>query len=649
MNLISFQNPAALFFLPLAALPLVIHLFRHHRAKVIPFSSILLLKSTHTKTWKRSRLQEWLLLAVRTMILLLLVMLMAGPSVKADLPSWMAPPEMALALIIDNSASMSAIEGDSSNLSQARSAALNLCSTLSPGSRVAVVCGSQGNKILCSQADPAEAARKIVSIEQTDLGTDLAGAVLKADILLSNAGQSGASISVFSDFGKNCFGDNAEPLPALKSAAVLSLVPAGRAGPGKNLEWRRVRFYSLKKRLIIQGKTAPDLEQNLSLVKDGRIAYQARIKPDSDGNFSAGLGWDGRGQSFLECSPDDMPLDDRHYLPPNTNDSINALLITEASDILKQAFIALSAAGYKLKIQSRPASEDITTSDLIVVAGRSLTGLNSGLLEAANNGAGLLIIPPEKAVINDYNNLLSNLSPELQINGMSDDLLPKALDLGSEEYFQDINSRDLRHISIYKYWRVRTKHPALLTIDRKFPGLAMIDQGSGKAGIWLFGTEPGMTDIGFHPAFLALLNQTCRGLVRSVDSGFLTGHFLTDATIAGLTGPDGKRISGIPDQRGQAQWPLEKAGLYSASRTTGIRPLAVNIPPGESDLRPLDEAELAKIIKNNRWSRQISSPKTPTGKRELNNILLLLTGLFLMSELMLRSKLKIFLKKPLTT
>lgn len=648
MNFFSFQNPAALFFLPLAALPLVIHLFRHQRAKVVLFPSIILLRTAHTKTWKRSRLQEWLLLLIRTMILLLLVLLMAGPSVKAALPSWMAPQETTLALVIDNSASMSAIDGDSSLLSQARSSALKTVSTLSPDSRVAVISGSQGNKILCGLADPAEAARQIASIEQTALGTALAGAALKADAILENAGRTGASIMIFSDFRKNCFGGPAS-LPALKSKARLNLVQAGKEVAGQNLEWRSIQFYSLKKRLIIQGRTAPGLEQSLSLVKDGRVAYQTRIKPDSDGNFSAGLGWDGRGPGFLECSPDDMPLDDKYYLTSGTNDSINVLLMTEGSGILKQAFRALSAAGYQLKIESRPASEDIAASDLIVVAGRAITGIKSDLLEAVKNGAGLLLIPPEKAAINDYNSLLASLSPELQITGISEDPLPGTLDLGSGDYFQDISARDLRHISIYKYWRVRTSPPALLTIGRKFPGLAMFDQGSGKAGLWLFGTEPGMTDIGFHPAFLALLNQTCRGLVRSTDSGYLTGHFITGAGISELTDPDSHRVSGLPSDRGRIKWPLEKAGFYAVLKNKPGQILAVNIPPDESDLTMLEEDGLARILGKNQWSHQISPDKGPAGQRGLNTILLFLTGLFMMLELMLRSKLKIFLKKPLTT
>jgi hypothetical protein len=649
MNFFSFQNPAALFFLPLAALPLVIHLLRQNRARVITFPSVILLRSTRTKTWRRSRLQEWLLLLVRTMILLLLVMLMAGPSVKADLPSWLAPRETTLALVIDNSASMSAIEGDSSLLSQVRSSALKMVSTLSPDSRVSVICGSQGNKILCGLADPAEAARQAASIEQTDLGTDLAGAVLEADAVLENAGRTEASILIFSDLRKNCFGDNASPLPVLKSKAHLDLVVVGPVGPGKNLEWRSVKFYSLKKRLIIQGRAAPGLEQSLSLVKDGRVVYQTRIKPDPDGNFSAGLGWDGRGPGFLECSPDDMPLDDRHYLPSNTKDSTNILLITDGSDILKQAFMALAAAGYRLKIESRPAPEVIAASDLIVAAGRSLSGLNSGLLEALDGGAGLLIIPPEKAGINDYNSLLSGLSPELRITGISQDSLAKTLELGAKEYFQDISSRDLRHISVYKYWRMPASQPALLTIDRQFPGLMMIDQESGKAGLWLFGTEPGMTDVGFHPAFLALLNQTCRGLIRSADAGYLTGHFITAPGITKLTGPDGKKISGLPDGRGRIKWPLEQAGFYGALINRSGQTLAVNIPPSESDLTQLEEDGLVSILGKNKWSRQIYPEKWPAGQRGLTTILLLLTGLFLMLELALRSKLKIFLKKPLTT
>ncbi len=68
---------------------LLIHLFRHFRAQTIAFPSVMLLKETQTTAWRRTRLQEWLLLALRTLIILLLVAAIGRPAVRARLPGWL--------------------------------------------------------------------------------------------------------------------------------------------------------------------------------------------------------------------------------------------------------------------------------------------------------------------------------------------------------------------------------------------------------------------------------------------------------------------------------------------------------------------------------------------------------------------------------
>jgi len=650
MNLISFQNPAALLFLPLAALPAVIHLFRHNRAKVIPFPSVILLRSTLTRTWRRSRLQEWLLLITRTIILLLLVLLMAGPSANIVLPAWLAPHRMSLGLVIDDSASMSVIEGDSSLLSRARTEAIKLVSGLDPASRVVVIGGSQGNEIICGLSTPAEAVKSLLSVDQTALGTDLSGGVLKADVLLSNAGANSAEIFVFSDLCRNCFGGRKDPLPALRSKAAITMFKTERKDPGKNLEWRNVKYYPLKKRLIIQGKTAQQVQ--ISLIRDGQVVYQTNIVPDSTGDFSAGLGWDGAGRCFLECSDDDMPLDDRFYLPSGIGGSIRVLLIAEEEGVLFRAFSALASADYRFRFASHPDTRDIAASDLVVVAGRNLYDLTSALAEAVKNGTGLLIMPPEKANMADYNRLLAGLTPDLRIEGMAaKEPLPAAawsIEFGPESYFQDISSRDLRHISVYKYWQIKPAKPALLTVGLTAPGLLTVDRGKGKAAIWLFGVESGMTDIGFHPAFLAVLNQLCHGLTRSGNGGYTTGQLLSSPGLSGLKSPQGVKVTGLSGSNG-IEWPLKETGFYTADKNGLAVSLAVNIPPDESDLSFLSEDQLKNIMKNATWKRQNSLGLRLVGRSDLRNLLLLLTGLFLMLELVLRSKLKIFLKNPLTT
>jgi hypothetical protein len=648
MSWIIFQNPSALFFVPLAALPLVIHLFRHHKAKVLPFPSIILLKSTHTRTWQRSRLQEWLLLLTRMILLLLLVLLTARPSANFSLPGWLAARQASLVMIIDNSASMSTIKGDSSLMAMAKASSAKFVSGLDSESRVAVICGSKGNELLCGLSSPKGAADRIKSMEQTTLGTDLAGAVIKADEILSSAGGGASSVVIYSDFRKNSFNNTGISLPELRSTVQLNLVETALERPGKNLEWRSVRFYPLKKRLIIQGKTGQETE--VELLTEGKILLRSKIRPDTAGNFSTSLYWEGFQKCFLECSKDDMPLDDRYYLPSGKNENVSVLLSAEESGILTKAFAALSAAGYKLTLKDNPNATDIFGSDLIVVAGKRISGIGRTILAAVNKGAGLLVIPPENALAEDYNKLLSGLSPDLVISGISSKQAGKkaqGLEFGTERLFSDISSRDLRHINVYKYWQTNSKKPALLTIGNKDKGLLMVDYGEGKAAIWLFGTESGMTDAGFHPVFLTAINQVCQNILRTDAEAYQTGQYLTG--YSKLTGPSGKKALGIAGEQGGIKWLLSDAGHYVGSKGISDLQIAANIPAEESNLLPLEEKEIKQIMGKNKWNFGKTAIKQPIGITNMNNIFFILIGLFLMLELALRSKLKIFLKNPLTT
>lgn len=646
MSLISFQNPSALFLLPLAALPLIIHLFRRDKAKVIPFPSVILLASTRTHTWKRSRLQELLLLAARTIIILLLVLLLAGPLVNNILPSWMAARRAAAVIIIDDSASMSTTNNGKSFLTEAREKATELISGLDPDSKVAVISGSIGNKIICGSEEPLRALDKIKSVGQTDFETDLSGAIIKADAILDQAKLSGATITVYSDFRRNCFGSAVLPLPAMKSKSLVEFIKPSGEEPRNNLMWRDVEYYPLKKRIVVQGRASR--QTDVSLIVNGRMVYRSRVNPDTIGNFSIGMGWDGTGQAFLECAPDDMPLDDRYYLPSGMTDSVSVLLISQKGDIIFRAFSALFQAGYRIKKTKLPDRNEIDKCDLAVVQTDKIAGILNDLIEAVENGKGLLIIPPEGADKGEYNLLLSRLSRDLTLTGLkegqADSTGSWGISFGPGHRFEDLSSRDLRHISVRKYWQIKSGLPAEMTINSGMPALLTIGYAKGRAAIWLYGTEPEMTDIGFHPAFLTILNQVCRQLVGPQINGLYAGQNLNMSGLSALISPIGERLKPSPEG---SSWPLERTGFYKVVNNTTIYHLGVNMSPEESDLSPVGEKEMEKAMQNNNWSRQ--SRGIGSVISDLKNILIVLLSLFLLLELVLRSKLKIFLKNPLTT
>src|SRR3954452_17565586 len=75
----GFANFALLGWLVAAAAPLLIHLWSRHRYGEAPWAAMQFLLAAMKKNARRMQLQQWLLLAIRTLIIVLVVLAVAEP------------------------------------------------------------------------------------------------------------------------------------------------------------------------------------------------------------------------------------------------------------------------------------------------------------------------------------------------------------------------------------------------------------------------------------------------------------------------------------------------------------------------------------------------------------------------------------------
>ena len=95
-------NPLFLSLLPLAALPVAFHLFFRLKRQTRPFPTLMFFHRLDPKLNARRRLREWLILLLRTLLILFLLLALARPV-------WFGIGKqgtVAVALVIDNSGSM---------------------------------------------------------------------------------------------------------------------------------------------------------------------------------------------------------------------------------------------------------------------------------------------------------------------------------------------------------------------------------------------------------------------------------------------------------------------------------------------------------------------------------------------------------------
>ncbi|MFH1852184.1 MAG: VWA domain-containing protein [Candidatus Neomarinimicrobiota bacterium] len=117
----TFLAPSILWGLAAAMIPILIHLFSLRNTREVDFSTLQFIKELEHETIRRLKLKQWLLVALRVLIIICLVMMFARPVQRGFAAGWKAGElESRVLIFIDNSASMTAEFEVGSRLEAAR-------------------------------------------------------------------------------------------------------------------------------------------------------------------------------------------------------------------------------------------------------------------------------------------------------------------------------------------------------------------------------------------------------------------------------------------------------------------------------------------------------------------------------------------------
>src|SRR6202035_5472134 len=115
-------------------LPIYLHLLRRHRSTPLPFSSLMFFERRTQSSIKHRRLRYLLLFALRTLLVVLIVLAFAHPYVRQSVIASRRQGEITV-LAIDNSLSMRA----GGRMQQAKQAAKSVVGGLRVGQRAQVL------------------------------------------------------------------------------------------------------------------------------------------------------------------------------------------------------------------------------------------------------------------------------------------------------------------------------------------------------------------------------------------------------------------------------------------------------------------------------------------------------------------------------
>ncbi|MBI1914812.1 MAG: VWA domain-containing protein [Planctomycetes bacterium] len=137
-----FFHPGLLWFLPLAAIPILLHLLTLHRLKTVELSTFRFLFDSYLQQRRRMRFLEALLAMLRTAFILLLVLMVCRPILQQSSALLAGGKESGgrdVLLLVDCSASMNAVTEGRSAMERAREAAHALVGQLGREDRLTLV------------------------------------------------------------------------------------------------------------------------------------------------------------------------------------------------------------------------------------------------------------------------------------------------------------------------------------------------------------------------------------------------------------------------------------------------------------------------------------------------------------------------------
>lgn len=232
MNLL---NPFALFGMAAAGIPLLLHLLNLRKLRVVEFGSVRFLLELQQKQVRRLKLQQILLLILRTLIIVFAVLALSRPTIETSLPVLSSAARASVVILVDNSASMEAADGAGPRIDQAKKAALDIINGLRDGDEVVVlpmVGGGAQRRVDMTRTFDA-ARQQVDRVAVSDGRANLVESLRRVRPLLDEAVNAHREVYVISDAQRSqTYRSDDDSLRALERDATVFLVRIGQGQVG---------------------------------------------------------------------------------------------------------------------------------------------------------------------------------------------------------------------------------------------------------------------------------------------------------------------------------------------------------------------------------------------------------------------------------
>ena len=651
----QFLNPIFLWGAVAAAVPVLIHLIRRRKTRTIRFAMLDFILQSQKKMARRFQLKEWLLLAIRTALILGLVGLGAHPvfSLSPDpgLPGLAGKGPSHLVVILDNSMSMSFVESGTTRLQAAREWAKERLGSLR-GTQIAVLSTGPGEQGLPQFQDAPSAIATLDAVSPSHGEADILGAFRRAYGLFRSISGADKEILLLTD-GANTGWDtfSVGNLKTVDPDVQIRLVRFGKKEGDPNAAILSLR---LKEERVAKGVAATLMVRvknfGLQALRDLVLELHAggrkvdervlRLDPgaEEDVTFESVSGETGEVPGTVRLRSDPLTEDNTHHFalfvrePPRVlavdGDPKTSLLGSETFYLLN----ALDPAGVTEVPRFRVRwvtpegldREDLGDHDAIILANVSevSASVRAALSEFVWGGGGLLFFLGDRVSPEGYNGDFgeSDLLParflSVQTRGENapegvGEMTASHPALGA---FEDLGLEAFSGVRVWRYFALEEREGArsLLRLEGGSPLLVERLLGKGRVMVFASTADRDWNDFSIQAPYLPFIQnlllylgcRDCPGgeLPRALAEDLPVGEEKEIVLAPHLVGqevtvedPEGRREGFLASGKDQARVvyrATHQPGIYRARWVDGATTFSVHPPAQESDLTPIGAEEL---------------------------------------------------------
>ncbi len=679
LQLMNFLFPTFLIGLAAIAIPIIIHLFNFRKYKKVYFTNVQFLKELKQESDSKSKLKEWLILAMRILAISCLVFAFAQPFIPGKVKTIQG--EKAISIYIDNSFSMESTNKKGTLLENSKTLATEIVNTFNASDKFQLLTNDFEGKHQ-RFISKEEFVEQLNDVKISSATKSISDVIKRQQDFLQNSSAKNKRIFLLSDFQKNTSVISKSDIDTSISISCIPIASSEVNNVYIDSVWFEtpVQQYETQQIIhaIVTNKSNKDIENgSLKLyINDAQVSLasfnvSAGNKKDVSISFTVKVKGINKGVLKIEDYP--ITYDDNFFFSFNAQTTIKALVIngkdTKTASNFKSLMQNDSLFVYKENSDASIDYSVFSKTNIIVLneLNTITSGLTSELQKFVNAGGSVVIFPNKKSDIISYNTAFQTL------------LLPQIIKLDTTNIkTQSINFEQGLYEGVFDKIDQRMDLPKVFehfeftkTTNNNSQGLVLLQNGqflislntlgNGKVYVFSIPSDETSSNLLKHALFvptlikMAILSlkpspvyyKTALNEIIALNS---TSNF-SDKPLHIVK--DDKKVDVIPEHRLlnnttalYTQNQITEAGHYNVEENNVIiKDLAFNFDRKESDMNFMTQEDLQKqidekdlknvsVIELNEKSLTNALQEVNDGKK-LWKLFLILALMFLAAEILI--------------